>query len=436
MPDALHGPRAAVLSSLAVALLVACAPRDDRATVQAAGPPPSVLLVVVDGLRADHLGCHGYPRPTTPTLDALAARGWRFADTMTTAPWSAPALASILGGRYPSTLGWTSLERPVAPDEHTLPRRLARAGWRTAAVVSHEFVAGARGFADGFERFVEVGLAPVDADPAAIAPARRSAEAVSAAALALVDELGTAPFFLLVHYADPLPGWPAVADFDFRAPDYAGELGDASSWREVLRELERYDEADRAQLVALYDGEVAATDRAIGRLFDGLELRGRAQGLFVVVTATSGMELFDHGTLGDQRTLYDELVHVPLIVTGPGVDPRRLDTTASLIDLAPSLCEWLGLEPWDGYEGFVLHPERVWLERVLAAENDRARRLRAVTRGSWKLIADLERGTQELYELARDPRETRDLAAQQGARARELSRVLEATFARAEPSGD
>ena len=285
-----------------------------------------------------------------------------------------------------------------------------------------------------------MGLAPVDADPAAIAPARRSAEAVSQAALALVDELGAepvrAPFFLLVHYADPLPGWPAIADFDFRDPSYAGELADASSWRSVLRELDGYGEADRAQLVALYDGEVAATDRAIGRLLAGLEPRGRAEGLYVVVTATSGMELFDHGTLGDQRTLYDELVHVPLIVTGPHVEPRRLDTTASLIDLAPTLCDWLGLDPWDGYEGFVLHPERVWLERVLAAENDRARRLRAVTRGSWKLIADLERGSQELYELTRDPRETRDLAAQQGSRARELFRVLETTFSRAEPKGE
>lgn len=442
----LRRPRACSAALLALPFCAACRPapgpdEDVRAeasvrAVLAAERQRNVTLVVVDGLRADHVGAWGQALPTTPAIDRLAERGWRVADAMTPAPWSAPALAALLGGRYPTRLGWADPAAEPVFDEAMLPARLARAGWTTAAVVSHEFVGAEQGFGAGFDHFVEVGLAREDESPADVAPHRRSAAAVTARALDLVDRMGAEPWFLLVHYADPLPGWPRIPGFDFTRPNYDGAVVDGGDWREVLRRAGEYDDDDRAHLAALYAGEVAATDREIGRLVEGLEERGRFTAGWFVLTATAGVELFDHGGLGDQRTLYDELVHVPLIAVGPGLAPRRVDTTASLVDVAPTLCAWLELPRWDGYDGAVLDPDALWSERVLYTETDRARKLRGVTRGSWKLIEDREKQEHELFELRTDPDEGTNLAPRQDGRREDLEGLLEGFFGPMEPAGD
>ena len=147
-----------------------------------------------------------------------------------------------------------------------------------------------------------------------------------------------------------------------------------------------------------------------------------------MVTSTAGVELFDHGSLGDQKTLYDELVHVPLVALGPRLDPRRVDTTASLVDLGPTLLSWLGLPEWNGYDGEIIDPDQVWSERVLFLETDRARQLRGVTKGTWKLIEDREREVKELYELRSDPAEARDLAERSSRKAEDLGGLLDAFF--------
>lgn len=425
-------PAVRALALMGLVFLSACRPSDSEnpsaGEVHAAVDLPDVFLVVVDGLRADHVGAWGQQKGLTPNLDELAGRGWRVADVMSSASWSAPALASVLGGRYPSRLRDPGNRRGFEFDAATLQERLAAEGWHTAAVVSHEWVRAEQGFEQGFDRFVEVGLADSDEDPSEVAPARRTASQVTEAALRLVDDAGARPVFLLVHYSDPLPGWPHDPAHDFTEPAYAGALTDASDWREVLRVSGNLGPEDRQHLAALYAGEVAATDEELGHLFRGLEDRGRLAGGYLVVTSTAGVELFDHGGLGDQKTLYDELVHVPLVAFGPRLDPRRVDTTASLVDLGPTLLSWLGLPEWDGYDGEIIDPDQLWSERVLFLETDRARQLRGVTKGTWKLIEDREREVQELYELRSDPAEARDLVERSSRKAEDLGGLIDAFF--------
>ena len=362
---------------------------------------PNVVLILIDGLRADHVGCYGYTRNTTPNLDALAQRGRLFLDVITPAPWSAPAMASLLAGRYPSSVDLTDLQAPLASEVSLLPERALEAGYSTAAVVSHAFVSARWSLDQGFQDFVLVQQAE---------PARPTSSAVTDAALRLLDKLGKGPFLLLVHYADPLPDWLEIEGYSFADPSYRGELVAGMPYAELLRRLPRMDAEDRAQVVAHYDAEVAYTDRQMGRLLDGLRSRGRDADTLVVTTSTHGMELFDHGELGDSKTLYDELVHVPLVMAGPGVEPGEESAAVSLIDLAPTLAASMGLAPDPATEGLALSVGQVPGERELFSETDRARSLRSLTTGRWKLVHDLQRGTLQLFDLALDPEELDDLA--------------------------
>lgn len=399
---------------------------------------PSVLVVVIDGLRADRLGGRGGAPAKTPVLDALGAEGRRWVDVITPAPWSAPALAALLAGAYPSTLGMTDLEAPLAPATRTLAEILSARGYATGAVLSHPFVGARHGFDQGFAQVVEVGYPPADGQQGTQVPRTPTGGAATDAALRFLDGVRGRPYLLLVHYADPLPPWPARG-VGFGDPEYRGPVVPGMDYRELLARAAAMDEADREQLAALYDGEVAATDRELGRLLAGLAQCGRDADTLVVVTSLHGFELLEHGQLGDAKTLYDELIHVPLVVRGPGVPPGVDRTAASLIDVLPTVLGWLGAGgtgsagegPFEGpFEGIALRPGQPPPARDLYAETDRARSLRAVISGRWKLIRDLETGGVELYDLLDDPLERLDLSD------RGPVRALEAALRAWETRGD
>jgi arylsulfatase A-like enzyme len=322
-------------------------------------------------------------------------------DVITPAPWSAPAMASLLAGRYPSSVDLTDLQAPLSSEVSLLPERARAEGYATAAVVSHGFVSARWSLDQGFEQFVLVESED---------PARTTSSAVTDAALDLMNQVGEGPFLLLAHYADPMPDWLEIEGFSFADPAYAGDLVPGTPHAELLRRLPEMTAEDRAQVVAHYDAEVAYTDREVGRLLDGLRARGRDADTLVVLTSTHGMELFDHGELGDAKTLYDELVHVPLVMAGPGIEPGEEPGAVSLIDLAPTLAASMGLEPDPAAEGLAFSAVDAGVERELFSETDRARNLRSLTSGRWKLVHDLQRGTLQLYDLAADPEEHDDLA--------------------------
>ncbi len=308
----------------------------------AAPAGPHVLLVTVDTLRADHLGCYGYARDTSPALDALAREGVVFEQAFCTMPTTVPSHASIFTGTWPLVHGATSNFRRLDADADLafLQRELADAGWRAAAFVSMEPLAKALDPFGGFEHIDR----PAGHD--------RSSEEVVDAALAWLDAHDAdTPFFLWLHLWDPHTPYRLHPDLmpRFRA----GFVDDLQ--REHGFVAGHYDDASLAKMVDLYDNEVAHVDRELGRLLADLDRRGLGADTLVVVTSDHGESLdelyvaegyaFDHGEF-----LYDHQLRVPLIVRSPdrgdGVAGAgaRVARPFGLTDLAPTILAACGLD--------------------------------------------------------------------------------------------
>lgn len=393
--------RAALAVSLGIWVATGCTPKVSG--LAGLSSRPNVLIVLLDGARADHLGCFGYPLETTPHIDTLAREGLRFSDVVTPSPWSRPAFASLITGRYPSSIGMSGEAEQLAAGGFGLPSLLGSEGYVTWAILSHPFLNPASGLGEGFDEFRLV----VDRT---VWPKGLSASLVTDAVLEQLDEVDGRPFFMVAHYADPLHDWAPVQGFEFGDPRYTGPLKGGLGMADLLRGYRNWTQADLAELRAHYDAELAYVDSQVGRLLAGLTERGLRANTLIVLTSTHGMQLFDHGGLGDSQTLHDELLHVPLLLAGPDVEPGLNEVGASLIDLAPTLCEYLGLDVPEVMQGSPVQALRVEGGRILFSETDRIRRRRAAMDERHKVILDLESGEVRMFDLIDDPHEVHDLA--------------------------
>jgi choline-sulfatase len=353
----------------------------------------AVVLIVVDTLRADHLGAWGYPHAVTPNLDALAAQGLRLDDVMSPVPVTLPAVCSLLTGRLPPEHGVRDNAGFVLPEsEDTLAERFARAGWRTGAVVGSAVLSHTSGVAQGFETYDDQFGPPypvydetlVDLQDE-MAHDRRRADAVTDRAIAKIAAFGKKRFFLFVHYFD-------VHAYYDPPPRYA-----------------------QLHPERPYDGEITFVDAEIGRLLGALRSR---PGALVVVVADHGEGLGEHGEPEHGFLLYQSTLHVPVLFWGKGIEPGRVRRDPiSLVDLEPTLAARLRLPPAtvprDG-RVLALDEDAPAAPATLYAETFRTllsydwSELRALRRGSVKLIHGPR---DELYDLASDPHETHDLIA-------------------------
>lgn len=403
------------------------------------GAPSTIVLVTVDTLRADRLSYAGYSLPTTPFLDRVARQGVVFSRSYATSSWTPPTMASLFTGTYPTTHGVVSgeiaerrvLRQPVLPASlTTLAEAAKRAGYTTLGVASNRHLVRDLGFAQGFDRFF---------DP----PDFRNGEAVNLEARRLLEEeFGPGwralwrgrPVLLWVHYFDPhdpyLPYPPWLASH----PPPAAASGEASPARLTMRELKRrYPTPDAALAEAIrpfYDGEVHRLDALVAALWRDL---GLTDDTLFVLTADHGEEIVDHGGLGHSQSLYEELVRVPLLLHWPRSLPSgvRIDTPVSAVDLLPTLLDLVGSEvpptlpgrslaPF--WRGAAAEPRPVFLE----LHPPKPQRL-ALVEGTWKLIVDpADRDHAELYDLVRDPGETKNLAAAESDRLRAMRERLRA----------
>ncbi|MDI7269374.1 MAG: sulfatase, partial [Myxococcota bacterium] len=323
---------------------------------------PNVILVVVDALRADHLGAYGYERNTSPSLDAAAARGVVFERAMSTAPWTLPAMTSLLTGLYPSRHGAVYEGGSMPPNGHaTLAEAMRRAGYSTAAHVTNPFLGRANLFDRGFDEFHETFL--------------QDAGRVNRRLIERIRERRGEPFFLFVHYVDPHAPYAAPDPFyDHFDPDYSGRVRRNTwptpprrRWADALFDAgtlglrivfsDRLGEnalrlgrvvvagtALRRRLVNLYDAEIAYWDDSFGAVLDALHETGLADETVVIVTADHGEALGDNGRLSHGADLHDSVLRVPLILFGPGLGPpRRVERQASLVDVMPIVIEIAGL---------------------------------------------------------------------------------------------
>lgn len=390
--------------------------------------PPDVIWITLDTTRTDHVGAYGYAGGTTPHLDALARGGLRFARAWSTSPWTLPAHASMLTGKYPSRHGAhfgredadSGLDAVIPGEtrfpvdrlpesETTLAERLAARGYATAGFAAGPWLAPPFGLAQGYAVF----------EAHASSPGGRTAGEITDAALAWIAGVEPGrPIHLLLNYFDAhAPYEPPAAWLREPAPGPA-------------RDARRADELRR------YDGEIRYMDAEIGRLLDALRAAGRYDGALIVAVSDHGEQFGEHGLIRHGYDLFEELIRVALIVKLPG--GRRagetVGATVSVVDLLPLTAAEVGFEVEPPIDGVALG-ERDWALaesfrnpslRVVRGRNV-DRDLAAAIRWPWKLI-ESSRGEVSVYRLDRDPHELQRIDAAPAAEPmrREMARVRDA----------
>jgi arylsulfatase A-like enzyme len=388
----------------------------------------SVVLVSVDTLRADHLSCYGYDRPTSPTIDRFATEGLLFEQCVNTGGGTLPVHLSMLTSLSPTVHGvFPDNGRALSEGHTTLAEALREDGYATAAFVDGGYLSGNFGFTQGFDLYFDRNYKGVIGKIESYFDDGGLAELLPRA-LAWLRHHRDRPFFLFLHTYDthsavtqlPYESPPPFLD-RFVASDYSRSFDGCRSGRCASELLLWHNQARRERalgpdelftteemeyMVALYDGAIAYVDHEFGRLLMALEEYGVAQRTLVVLTSDHGEEFLEHGLLLHRQN-YEEVARVPLILRFPDRRHagRRVADLVSTLDLLPSILDATGLSPLLQAMGASFLP---LASNSSAAHFDRPvfivggqEKLR--TRG-WSLLAD---GNQpiELYSLTDDPTE-------------------------------
>ena len=421
------------IALLALALLVCGCSR--------ARKHPNVLLVSIDSLRADHLGCYGYARATSPAIDRLAAEGLLFEQHVSSSSWTLPGHASLFTSLPDSLHGAFDSDRRIPESARTLAERFHEAGYRTQGFFAGPFLHPAFGFGQGFDGYTDCAsyAGEIDARPVAewaedLDLQRKSHvdvtnPAVHAAWSKWFAGRGEEPFFAFVHlwdvHYDYIPPPPYDTRFD---PDYTGRVTGRDFFTDPAING-RMPERDKQHVVALYDGEIAWTDSFIAKLREDLERAGLLGDTIIAVTSDHGEELFDHGGKGHRLTLFDEVLHIPLVLRYPRGLPSgvRVRAQTASIDVGPTLLELAGLEAPADVLGTSLvplarDPQAAHALRAVSELATTGRNLRAVRTLQYKLIDDVGQSQHYFFDLAKDPVEHRgsvNFATELGRRAQQ-----------------
>lgn len=449
----------AVVGALGIALAVSAgamrlgAVEAPPARERVSGPTPtgpSVILIMVDTLRADHLSSYGYGGGRTPAVDGLAVDGTRFARAFAQASWTRPSVVSILTSLYPSSHQAVHKSDIVPDAVVTLPEVLRAAGYRTIGFANNINVAPLFNFQQGFDEYVFL-------EPAFFFGATESAaqltlynqlrlvrerylsrvkhvenyyqpaEVVTARGLEWIAAHGDRPFFMFLHYMDP-------HDPYFTHPLNGEALARVANPNPDPALADRYR--------AAYDGEIAYLDAQLGRLFAELKARGVYDRSLIVLTADHGEEFQEHGGWWHGLTLYDEQIAVPLIVKAPRGGPAAVvnDALVSSLDIAPTILAAVGVPPPDAMVGRALglaDGAPAPRDHSVAEQDLEGNVLQSYRTADWKLIQanpGNPRGLppRQLFDIARDPREQHDLAARRSQEMAGLESHLAAVLSHAE----
>jgi arylsulfatase A-like enzyme len=318
----------------------------------------------------------------------------------------------MLTGLYPFSHGAIESNRRISPHVPTLATELRRSGFATAGFVSYEFLRRRYGFDVGFDIYDDF---TTDLDTEAAERTARTGPLLNQQIIPWIEAHRARPFFLFVHYFDvhwdydPPAPYDTMFDADYEGPDLRPFLENPAIHANMpKRHLEH--------LIALYDGEIRFTDDVVRQVVESLERSGIGDDTLIIVTADHGDEFFEHGDIGHQKTLYDEVARVPLIIRWPrGIEAgRSIEVPVSLVDLAPTVYELLGLDAPPGLEGASLGPLLVGGERparpIYAHLSTRKRRqnVAMVRAGNAKYLQHLGMPRAELYDLAVDAGEQRN----------------------------
>ena len=416
-------PSIAAYLFIILAVSGGCENKDDAAT--RAPQPPNIILVSIDSLRADHLGCYGYERPTSPTIDRLAAEGVRFDNAISPSSWTLPAHAAMFTGLYNSAHAIVDTGMRLADEHLTLAEQLSAGGYATVGFFGGPHLHPTFGLAQGFAEYFNCMMPLLEmGDEAEVPDESHHLSHVDITGPRTIEKLSAwletakleRPLFLFLHlwdvHYDYIPPSRYVEMFD---SDYGGDVTAENYMRNgainpnmTARDLEH--------VVALYDGEIRFTDDNLERMLAALGRHGRLDNTLIVITSDHGDEFFEHGWKGHQRTLFEEMVRVPLIMHWPGALESGLivEDQVRLIDLLPTLLSLAGVRLGSEVQGRDLSPllrgETLPAQSALCELLVDDRDYHALRTNAWKVVLDRPRKRAFFYDLRADPREQSPLA--------------------------
>ncbi len=443
-----------------VAVVQEVRPRLREASAIAALPAspadaPNVLLVVLDTVRADALGTYGASPDLTPNLDRLARRGVVFDNAWSTAPWTLPSMAGMFTGRLPHELSTDWLAK-LDGDPPTIAGALAAGGWLTGGFVGNtRYCSAETGLDRGFSHYAGYRLSSADfllctslgrkiacsSLPTYVGwfdtPGRKDAAEVNDSFLSWLDERDGRPYFAFLNYWD-------VHDPYFPPPEFGTAASYTSEQKSLLRHwwwMHKEDlTPEQAEFLrGAYDDCLRGLDRELGRLFDELEKRGELDNTLIILTADHGEHFGEHDLYLHGNSLYEPLLHVPLVLICPERIPggRRVDVPVSLQDLPATILALTGEEPslpgqsfaeyWESGQASSHRPNRIAAELPSQAvfppchghSPVAAGPMQCVRIGPFKYVLNGD-GREELYDLDADPTENHNLAVSAEQKARLL----------------
>lgn len=397
-------PVAALLTGLTLIAIGAFRGRSpDWSTVSPGQAHPPVILISLDTLRADHLGCYGYPRPTSPAIDAFASQSVRFANVISESCWTLPSHMTLFTGLYPTTHGVKTPGATLSKHTPTLAELFKKAGYQTFAVTGGGYLAKSYGFSRGFDRYVVTdnhGLA------AAVEHAKDFLDRI---------EPGT-PFFLFIHAYDLHAPYTSGAAFDdlFKSPG-----------AEPFQQWEQNEFAFKDEGLDLtpgnikfledrYNAGIRQADERIGDFFEGLKRCGLWDRAILALVSDHGEEFGEHGFVGHRGALYREYVEPPVILRAPGFAPRVVEHGIGLKDVHGTLLALTGVGG-PGSHGHSLVPlmqGRSLDPWPLFSEVETHGNFRSVVWENRHLIIKAYDPQPRLFDWAADPQEQRDIAGQ------------------------
>ncbi|MEW6744822.1 MAG: sulfatase [Planctomycetota bacterium] len=387
---------------------------------------PNVVLISLDALRADRLSAYGYDRPTSPFVESLASsRAVTFEHAMAPAGYTLPSHVTMLSGQSPLVHTVRATWQRIDAGKTTLLAQILREhGYRTAGFTGGLLVNSHFGFERGFDRYF-------DRDPLVLDELSGIEQWLEASR--------HAPFFLFVHTY-------AIHNFvvpeELRERFHPGPCGsrlhgrDYYTWGRIRAGPNVTDE-DRRHVSDMYDGAIAYADGFVAGLFECLESLGLLEQSIVVITSDHGKELLERGAVAHGHSLFEEVIHVPLLMCIPGVRPRRLEQVVGIADLTPTILDLLGIEPSGSVQGGSLVPllsgGPFEARPIVADQINLPYQKLALREGRYKLLRysvleGYEGAGDEplrLFDLEEDPGEQHDLQAT-SPHARELQAKLDA----------
>lgn len=373
----------------------------------------NLLVISVDTLRADHLGCYGYDRPTSPAIDSLASESTIFSRLFAQRGETWPSLASIMTSVYPHTHGVRSNGIKMLDSQPTLASVLRERGYKTAAALANAPQQNWHGF-DAVHYL--------------------KGQDLTVAAVMGIEAASQDNFFFWLHYVAPHRPYIPPGEFATRFdPGYSGDVtGEEDCLNEITKSRRPLSLEDLNHIHALYDGEIAFIDNEIRQVLATLEEAGLAEDTIVVITSDHGEDLYEHNLyFGHSASVYDSTLHIPFVLHVPGRQyADQVDTITESIDIAPTLLELMGVKAPEAFEGTSLVPLMEgreldlgpafaeWQDKMVTIRTDTHKYiLNPLEYHPFWLIGDPgERyfiDKEELYDIRRDPVEAENLAAEE-----------------------